>query len=1273
MANNPTGLRILSLDGGGVKGYGSLLILRRIFRTMVTEGGLEKEPLPCEVFDLIVGTSTGGLIAIMLGRLRLSIDECLLQYEKTGKAVFDKPISQNKLGKMFKKATSSALYDIDKLQEEIRVLLGSCSMEPDCPFVEDGSGSPCRVMVCVTRGINSRPDVLRSYMSSHPTQENYKCSIWEAASATAAAPTFFDPVKLAGGESFCDGGMRRNNPINETVNELNRELERGWSGRSLGCLISVGTGVVEAAKISTSVTTLIRAVVKILTDSEDTAEEFVKSPFGRQLESSGRYFRFNVPQGLQTLKLDEWMETEKLNAATTEYLSKSGTGNLVKLCAQALNDPDALLNMPLFSNRQLRLDNPCNNFVQRPLYQSRLREYFWNFNSTKPQIFVLWGLAGVGKTQLALKFAEMMKTRLKVFWVPADQPSNFNQAYAKLLAQIQPGHQLANATQDLPTLLEETCSQLEASPASWLLVIDNADDFDEYQQAMDPYLPRSGRILITSRDPRFQGDVAAVEDGMNVLPMEEEESIELLTKSIPGRLLKMPTETEEAPSYLVNMLGNLPLAIAQAAANIRDQQVPLRDYIKFFQDEMDPSSSFRVPARDRNARDPRNAEQSVSKTWGVSLNRLRESSPPTVLLLGYMSCLHWDSIPVDLIRQLPKFMGFSPIEFRQMIAAGLQLSLVQEHDLGQFSVLQMHPLVHGYAWSQVGSTDSKFVEEIVSLLCVTFPLTTSHSSDSPDWVLSAFLSSHCRRAITVSENVSLQSKQLARLMQVYSSYLNEFGDLKSALVISTRALDLATAMWGPHDISTFHVSKTRIDCLQSSQMHQKALEDIDGGLEYLNSGRHGLMETEVERLGEVVDLLCTKRTIFSDLVNHQAALEVDIQAVNILTEIRKMEPQSLPVESALLVALHNKAHSLHRLARLDEAEALNLEVLKDSLGSDGSIKVDQSSYHAFLNLRGQIVADKENASPNQHVEALKIFSLVFQDTLETHGIGSRDTWIAANNVLSELAALDGDSRVQLTSLELFELLFSLVSKQGLPQRANHPEFQYALWSFLGHLNDSLELLQSPDFERLWGMRTEFVKVCQMTQEIPSLYTASRANAAGVMLQARGRFELAEARHREALDILNTMPGEALAAKNARDLFNVSHYNIMLALARQGRVYEARIYRDEHRSDIFTAEETYDSLEVRLDRDLKDKNVYDQTVAMMASGDLSPTDQWWLDHATSLQRAQKRYGSFIKPSATADIAEPQLLGDVKRILTFPKTVKKMKNVFPFKRRKLPKIV
>ena len=81
--------RILALDGGGVRGLSSLLIveklMREVQRIMIDKGqATEKDPvpLPCEYFDLICGTSTGGLIAIMLGRLRMvrSINQTYLVY-----------------------------------------------------------------------------------------------------------------------------------------------------------------------------------------------------------------------------------------------------------------------------------------------------------------------------------------------------------------------------------------------------------------------------------------------------------------------------------------------------------------------------------------------------------------------------------------------------------------------------------------------------------------------------------------------------------------------------------------------------------------------------------------------------------------------------------------------------------------------------------------------------------------------------------------------------------------------------------------------------------------------------------------------------------------------------------------------------------------------------------------------------------------------------------------------------------------------------------------
>jgi patatin-like phospholipase/acyl hydrolase len=70
MTGKMSQVRILSLDGGGIRGLAALFILREIMRN-IPDRAKYRVPWPCEYFDLIAGTGTGGIIAIMLGRLRM--------------------------------------------------------------------------------------------------------------------------------------------------------------------------------------------------------------------------------------------------------------------------------------------------------------------------------------------------------------------------------------------------------------------------------------------------------------------------------------------------------------------------------------------------------------------------------------------------------------------------------------------------------------------------------------------------------------------------------------------------------------------------------------------------------------------------------------------------------------------------------------------------------------------------------------------------------------------------------------------------------------------------------------------------------------------------------------------------------------------------------------------------------------------------------------------------------------------------------------------------
>jgi hypothetical protein len=81
-----SGLRLLSLDGGGIRGICSLTILDAIMKEI--NKGRQSKKLPKECFDLAGGTSTGGLIALLLFRLELDTEKAIDVYMTMAKNVF---------------------------------------------------------------------------------------------------------------------------------------------------------------------------------------------------------------------------------------------------------------------------------------------------------------------------------------------------------------------------------------------------------------------------------------------------------------------------------------------------------------------------------------------------------------------------------------------------------------------------------------------------------------------------------------------------------------------------------------------------------------------------------------------------------------------------------------------------------------------------------------------------------------------------------------------------------------------------------------------------------------------------------------------------------------------------------------------------------------------------------------------------------------------------------------------------------------------------------
>lgn len=128
-------IRLLSLDGGGIRGLSSLLILRRLMSAI----NPESPPKPCEHFDMIGGSSTGGLIAIMLGRLRMTVDDCIAAYLSFSDEVFEKKFRSVKpTGKI------QGRFDAKALKRSVVQVLESSGYGEDT-LLMDPSVTACKV------------------------------------------------------------------------------------------------------------------------------------------------------------------------------------------------------------------------------------------------------------------------------------------------------------------------------------------------------------------------------------------------------------------------------------------------------------------------------------------------------------------------------------------------------------------------------------------------------------------------------------------------------------------------------------------------------------------------------------------------------------------------------------------------------------------------------------------------------------------------------------------------------------------------------------------------------------------------------------------------------------------------------------------------------------------------------------------------------------------------------------------------------------------------
>ena len=201
--------RILTIDGGGIKGVFPASFLATVDNSV--EGSV------ADYFDLIVGTSTGGIIALGLG-LGLSAKEILSFYEEFGPLIFS---SNRKFPWL--RWPGTAKYSSVPLKEALETCFGDKKL----------GDSKKRLVI---PSLNLENGKVYIYKTAHHTrlERDYKERAVDVALATAAAPTYFPTHRSPTGTPLIDGGVWTNNPVGMAVVEAITVLD--WPRDSLKVL-----------------------------------------------------------------------------------------------------------------------------------------------------------------------------------------------------------------------------------------------------------------------------------------------------------------------------------------------------------------------------------------------------------------------------------------------------------------------------------------------------------------------------------------------------------------------------------------------------------------------------------------------------------------------------------------------------------------------------------------------------------------------------------------------------------------------------------------------------------------------------------------------------------------------------------------------------------------------------------------------------------------------------------------------------------------------------
>jgi tetratricopeptide (TPR) repeat protein len=621
------------------------------------------------------------------------------------------------------------------------------------------------------------------------------------------------------------------------------------------------------------------------------------------------------------------------------------------------------------------IPQPTRHFHDRPDLIAQIDQALEQHGVTA--LTALHGLGGIGKTQLARRFAQLRRTQYKLgAWIEAESEADILSGLAALAPLLG-----IKAEQEQKATVARVINELSAREP-WLLIFDNADS----PETLRPYVERlsgKGHVLITSRNQHWD-DLAAP---VSVTEWSvEESSVFLLDRTLQSG------HARTAAEVLAKDLGGLVLALEHAAAYMRlGDGTTLTEYRRIWQERL--KQEVKGHAYDR----------SVAATLGLSLDRVGTESPVAYDLLCLFAWLAPDRIPrKELLEagasKLPEALSnaFADpdkwIGIIETLGRYSLLKLLRDRPDGPVTEYSVHRVVQQLLRDRqaVASTNSQWLTAACDLVSAAF----SFDPGEPQFrAASAALLPHARALRQHGRDMD-RPASLGRLLNETAIYLRVRGLYSEARDFQDLALELDLRQLGPdHPTVAAHRSNLAI-ILGYLGEHGEARKQIELALE------SGLLQFGPEH-PEVAARRSNLAASLMDLGEHgEARKQIELALESALLQFGPDHPTVAVRRSNLAVILRN-------LGEYGEAQKQIELALESALRQFGPDHPNVAIYRSNLaNVLGDL---------GEHEEARKQIELALESDLRQFGPDHPEVAVRRSNLANILRDLGhhGKARKQI--------------------------------------------------------------------------------------------------------------------------------------------------------------------------------------------------------------------------------------------------------------------